>query len=201
MGRFRIAGTDIADLLNGTPADEKLVGGGGNDILNGAGGSDLLLGGIGNDTLKGETGDDILKGGLGNDWLKGGAGADELDGGVGNDTLKGGTGNDTLDGAFGDDVLTGNADDDRLTGGFGNDTFVFSRRGGTDTVIDFGTGADKLDFSAFGISDTETQTSFAKLMSLAVQDGASTVFTMAGGEVVIRQNVLRASIDAGGVLL
>ena len=74
--------------------------------------------------------------------LNGGAGADTLDGGAGNDVLTGGEGNDVLIGGLGNDNLTGNA---------GSDLFVFNSAPNAstnkDTLIDFLSGTDKLQFS------------------------------------------------------
>ncbi|WP_158271680.1 VCBS domain-containing protein [Limnohabitans sp. 2KL-1] len=67
------------------------------------------------------------------------------------DTLIGGTGVDTLVGGAGADRLLGGLGKDVLTGGTGNDTFAFNNlpTGTTnfDTVIDFVSGVDKLEFS------------------------------------------------------
>ncbi|MBD0865359.1 MAG: hypothetical protein GDA36_07010 [Rhodobacteraceae bacterium] len=65
----------------------------------------------------------------------GDGGDDVLSGGVGNDTVMGGNGNDTVIGGNGNDTLTG---------GNGADTFVFAAGSGTDTITDFGTGADRI---------------------------------------------------------
>jgi|GEM_PF-1105988 len=118
---FRVTGNTI----NGTDADEILIGGSGNDILRGGAGNDVLIGGGGNDQLFG------------------GEGADRLDGGAGNDVLVGGSGND---------ILIGGAGNDTMTGGLGADVFKWSLAdAGTagapaqDVITDFGNGADKLD--------------------------------------------------------
>ena len=68
--------------------------------------------------------------------------ADKLTGGTGNDTLTAGAGNDTLVGGLGKDSLTGGA---------GTDYFVFNTAPNTttnlDTITDFVSGTDKLQFS------------------------------------------------------
>ncbi|MDP2248472.1 MAG: type I secretion C-terminal target domain-containing protein [Nitrosomonadales bacterium] len=84
------------NTINGTDADEILIGGGTNDILRGGGGNDVLIGGAGNDQLFGGTGADRLEGGAGNDMLDGGEGNDILIGGAGNDTMTGGLGADVF---------------------------------------------------------------------------------------------------------
>ncbi len=67
----------------------------------------------------------------------------------GNDTLYGGNGNDTLNGAAGNDTLYGGAGNNTLTGGAGKDYFVFNTSPSTtfDTITDFVSGTDKLEFS------------------------------------------------------
>lgn len=101
-----ISGTDLADMLVGTPE---------NDIVRGRLGNDSVTGGLGNDILRGDEGDDTLRGNLGSDVLWGGS--------TGSDILFGGAGNDTLIGAQG---IVGGDGIDILTGGAGADTFIFS---------------------------------------------------------------------------
>jgi Ca2+-binding RTX toxin-like protein len=75
---------------------------------------------------------------------------------LGNDsgnTLNGTAGNDTIFGFGGNDTLTGSSGNDTLVGGAGNDHFRFNARtDGLDTIVDFTSGTDVLDFSrvAFG---------------------------------------------------
>jgi Ca2+-binding RTX toxin-like protein len=103
-----------------------------------------IYGGTGNDTILGGTGTDTLYGGSGNDVINGNNGADTIYGGSGNDTINGGNGPDTIIGGYGADSLAG---------GSGNDTFKFlsvkdSSPGKYDTITDFDSGNDQLDFSA-----------------------------------------------------
>ncbi len=67
------------------------------------------------------------------------------------DDLYGNAGNDRLFGGDGDDRLVDGIGLDILTGGSGADTFTFVDDGKLDTVKDFETGIDKLDFSAFAL--------------------------------------------------
>lgn len=64
--------------------------------------------------------------------------ADILHGEGGRDVLNGGGGRDTIYGDEGADTLKGNA---------GADTFVFEAGDGKDKILDFGRGADVIDFS------------------------------------------------------
>lgn len=163
--------TSAADLIVRGPADDSVSGGAGDDWIAGGAGNDVLRGGLGNDNLLGqagddrlfgEIGDDRLWGGGGHDTLVGGAGQDVLMGGVGRDRLFGGAGNDLLQGGLGDDSLNGDGGNDTLVGGPGNDQlrggagadqFVFSGRTGTDRIMDFQSGTDRILIDADLVPD------------------------------------------------
>ena len=72
------------------------------------------------------------------------------------DTLTGGTGNDTVLGGAGNDMLIGKAGNDSLTGGAGSDTFWFDTAANAttnrDTITDFVSGTDKLQFSVSALT-------------------------------------------------
>ena len=163
------------DRLQGDEADDRLKGGNGHDRLDGSDGADKMWGGRSNDVYMVDDRNDrvyeyrsqgsdtvrssvsyslsetqveklVLAGsgnlnGTGNDL------DNSLTGNAGNNVLKGAGGDDKLYGGSGDDKLQGGAGDDRLTGGTGQDTFVFERRGGSDTVTDFRNEHDKIDVS------------------------------------------------------
>lgn len=101
-------------------------------------------------------------GGDGNDQIRGNGTHNNLYGMRGDDRLRGFNGEDWLVGGKGDDWIAGGNDDDMLSGGAGRDHFYFSgRRMGTDTIIDFKSGQDKIlleedTFSALfnGIGDS-----------------------------------------------
>ena len=122
-----------------------------------------------------------LEGGRGNDMLTGGSDDDLIDGGDNKDTLVGGGGNDTL---------TGGDRDDTLTGGGGDDIFVMTVDMDSDTIVDFKAGgdADKIDVSAFGITDdwatfkaaTFTDTGSATEIDLSGWGGNSETITIEG---------------------
>lgn len=65
-----------ANTVDGTTANDTLMGLGGDDTLNGDAGNDLLTGDAGNDVLNGGAGSDTLDGGPGDDTMAGGADAD-----------------------------------------------------------------------------------------------------------------------------
>lgn len=135
-------GTNAANTLNGSAADEKFNGLGGNDVINAGSGNDELIGGAGNDTLNAGAGNDVLKGLADNDTLLGGAGDDNLDGGAGDDVINGGIGFDIL------------------RGGAGADNFVFKAGDSSfaklDKIMDFnGLQGDKIDLTAFGVTSAD----------------------------------------------
>lgn len=100
---------------------------------------------------------DLIKGTALADVINGNAGNDSLFGLGGNDSIFGGAGNDFLSGGDGDDILVGGSGFNDLHGGAGRDTFVMSARSTTsgfsdDLVYDM-TDGDKVDVSAWGVSD------------------------------------------------
>jgi Ca2+-binding RTX toxin-like protein len=175
-GDDTLHGNDGHDQLNGGGGNDKLFGGSGRDTLSGGDGADelqggsgrdVLFGGAGNDKLYGQDGNDVMFGDAGDDFLNGGAGADEMRGGSGNDGFYGGGGNDRIFGDDGNDTIFGDGGNDRIDGGRGNDvlrggansdTFVFQWAGGSDTILDFQDGLDRIDFS-----NLTTVTSYADL--------------------------------------
>ena len=198
-----IAGTLGADVINGTNADDTLLGypegtdasaETANDTISGSGGNDFEYGGGGNDQLNGGAGDDWLHGQNGSDLLVGDAGYDHLFGGDGNDVLHGGTPTSVLqDGA-------GNS----LDGEGGNDALYSLLGAGVDT-IDGGDGEDYagivrssatvgLTFQMTSVSGVTTligdgtTVSNVEQIDITTGDGADLITTLAGADY----------IDAGG---
>ncbi|MFJ4441816.1 beta strand repeat-containing protein [Pseudomonas sp. NPDC089422] len=160
--------TDGADIINGNPTDDTLLGLGGNDqlygnygndTLDGGSGNDLMVGGQGNDTYEVDAagdlvveaaggGDDLVRASinytLGNNverlTLTGDANLNGSGNGLDN-TLTGNSGDNRLDGGAGNDVLLGGDGNDVLLGGAGNDRL--NGDGGNDT-LDGGAGNDTL---------------------------------------------------------
>jgi Ca2+-binding RTX toxin-like protein len=110
-------GTNLPDVILGTPAADEIHARQGDDVVCGLGGNDLIFGGAGDDLLLGQRDDDNVFGGEGDDDMFGGEGNDSVFGGEGDDDLFGGDGVDLLDG--GNQVVV-----DRADGGPLNDTCV-----------------------------------------------------------------------------
>ncbi|MBX9698426.1 MAG: hypothetical protein K2X74_03260 [Acetobacteraceae bacterium] len=205
------------DALFGDAGDDTAMGGAGDDYMGGGDGADLLNGGDGNDRIWGDdgalgggtgTGNDTLYGGAGDDDMNGEGGDDSLNGGTGNDSLTGGEGNDTATGGEGDDWLFGFGGDDRLVGGAGSDRFnggdgndtlvsaadgeldlfsYFSPLEGTDRIVNFETGVDKilLNFIDGGMMDPSRLVGSAAAMT---DNGPWVIYNAANGQ-------LRVDID------
>jgi VCBS repeat-containing protein len=139
-------------LIGGTAANDTIATN--NSVLGGVPAGDAVYAGAGDDNVTGGRGDDLFYGEAGNDVLNGGAGIDDLFGGDGDDELNGGVGDDNLDGGDGADVLTGGIGNDYLNLGLEptavEDVVVFSSAAtnGSDTVVNFVSGTDKLDLDA-----------------------------------------------------
>ncbi len=125
-----------ADLTRGTVFDMKFA----TDFVTSI---ENVIGSRLDDDIRGDDGGNVLDGFLSDDLIKGRGGNDSLLGGYGNDHLDGGSGNDDLDGGTGNDMLRG---------GLGKDTFVFARQCDEDHILDFRTGSDKIDVSAFNFA-------------------------------------------------
>src|SRR5262249_23959399 len=202
---------------------DSLAGGDGDDVLDISlgGGADTLVGGLGNDSYYVDNASDVVieQAGAGADaiyttvnytlaanvengviiaaggrTLNGNDLNNALTGGVGNDTLNGGAGNDIIAGSAGVDVLDGGAGTDQLTGGTENDTFVFRSGYGHDTVTDFHGGvgpSDQVLLTGFAGVDN-----FAAVLSHATQQGTDVLLDFGGGDQLVLQNVVLATLAA-----
>jgi hypothetical protein len=215
----KLEGSKFGDTLASGNANDTLSGLAGNDTLTGGNGNDTLDGGDDNDTLSGGNGIDVLDGGAGTDTLDGGNDADTLDGGAdndalsggnGNDGLSGGTGNDMLSGGNGLDVLNGGAGNDVLSGGNEADTFAFSDLGGSDRILEFLKGIDKVNLTAIDAVAGGADNAFSFIGSGAFSGAAGQLRAYSSGgshfaagdvngdsvaDFVIQTNVLLASTD------
>ncbi|MDQ1303561.1 MAG: hypothetical protein QG595_1544, partial [Pseudomonadota bacterium] len=134
---------------------------------------------------------DNLNGDADAEWISGGGGNDTLNGGAGNDVLVGGTGNDILDGGTGADVLV----------------WRYADRGGSDTVLNFGTtaGTDALDLRDLLQGESHGGTdagNLANYLHFNVSGGSTTVEIKSAGSGSIDQTILLQSVDLtlGGTL-
>jgi ELWxxDGT repeat protein len=137
-GSDNLLGSDRTDYIQALGGQDPVDSHGGDDFIDSSYGDDLLISRTGNDILIGDNGNDTLNGGNGNDTLWGVSGSDVLRGRSGNDHLTGNSDYDLLDGGIGNDTLDG---------GYGNDIFVLKAGAGSDVVVDFNLGSDRLGLS------------------------------------------------------
>ncbi|WP_238368682.1 hypothetical protein [Mesobacterium pallidum] len=167
-----VEGTNDNDRMEDYSGDDTAPavwsGLGGDDTVSGAGGMDLLLyahdaemGGAAGVvvTFSGE-GEGTAQDGFGDtdtfwgiDAVTGTAFGDIMTGNAGAQVFRGGAGADLLSGGRGADTLIGEAGNDTLTGGLGADVFVVTRGMGTDRILDFAIGIDRIDLQALTPQD------------------------------------------------
>ena len=194
LGSDVIYGQAGDDLIDGGAGNDSIFGGSGNNRLIGGAGIDVLIAEDGNDAIDGGAdndviysfgGDDVVDDGDGSDTIFGGAGNDTLRGGAGNDVIADMSGNDNLDGGDGNDVINALAGDDRITGGNGDNIVlggtgadVFYQAGtGTDRILDFQIGIDKIELSS---SVTDFQTLIASAQDITDVNGDNFVIIANG---------------------
>ena len=179
-----IAGNTANNSLTGGDGNDNIMGNAGNDTLNGGNGTDTLNGGTGVDIMNGGAGDDTyiidslseatITDASGTDTIQSsvsitsldtdiekitltGSGGLDATGNVSANTITGNTGGNSLVGGEGDDTITGGKGADSLTGGADNDTFVLATTtADADSISDFGTGTDILDFNAYTTTLVDT---------------------------------------------
>ncbi len=104
--------------------------------------------------------------------------------------LDGGNGNDTLTAGHGPTVLIGGPGDDVLTGGHSPATFIFNRGFGHDTVTNFDTDHDTLQFGH------DIFASQADVVSHAVNQAGDVLITAPGGDTVLLANLTVQALTA-----
>jgi len=126
--------------------------------------------------------------------VTGGGAADIMTGGAGADSISGGAGADTID---------GNTGADTLTGGTGSDTFVYvagdSTSVKTDTITDFTTTVDQLQFTHTAAGGTVSFTDQGDATSIA--DGLALLGGEAGQYFFDKTNgKLAIDVDGNGLI-
>lgn len=179
------------DAIFGGAASDYVFGRGGGDVMLGSDGNDLFFGNTGGDRINGNQGADFLRGGKDDDEVRGGKdddrvfgdlGNDTVYGDLGNDVVRGGKGQDVVYGGKGDDEVHGDLGDDWISGDLGNDVvytgegfdIVFLRNGGgSDAIMDFQPGADRLQLDA-GMTVVDMRQE-ADGVHVATSDGGTTI--------------------------
>ncbi len=183
---------DAADTLVDDATDDRIDALGGDDTVAGKVGDDIIMGGDGDDALRGDAnsrdpqddkigGNDIIFGDEESDRIGGKSDNDILSGDAGNDFIWGDDGDDIIMGVIANDTLVG----DNFSGGSGSDLFVFDNGDGTDTIVDFEAGSDRIGL-------VEGELLFADL--ILTQDGNNTLLgVISTGETLAILNNVQAS--------
>ncbi|MDD2864320.1 MAG: hypothetical protein PHC99_06295, partial [Methylococcales bacterium] len=133
-----------------------------------------------------------------------GSGNDSITSGNGANSVEGGTGNDTIVAGTGDDTIKGQAGVDSVTGGAGADIFVIaaSDNGAApsdsvfDTIVDFGTGSDVLDFSS--ALSIQAQSTAATTSIAQISQAGKVTFHANTTSLADKITAVEGGINAGG---
>ena len=205
---------------------DTIYGGAGADSINGAGGADvfgvLSTAAVANDTIDGGADTDTIYvsgtvalatnaniTNIENVTMAAGSSI-TLTGQTEAFTITGSTGNETIVGGSGNDNITGGAGADALTGGAGNDTFVFANTAtGTptdanfDTISDYATGADIIDFAVNIVKFGTAVTAASGTAGVVVTTGV-TSFNAADSTLALKITAIAAALGtaaAGNALI
>lgn len=177
-----INGQDASTVLGGSGSTTIFGGAGGGLYVGGAAGNNVMTAGEGATTLiGGGAGDVLFAAGSTGDLLIAGSGNTTLSGGTstGSNTFMAGSGNDLIIGGVGSDTIFAGGGDDTAVGGAGDDVFTFMKGltdGGSITIGDFVSGADKIDLEGFKGKDN-----IAQLLKHQVNTPAGTVVSLSDG--------------------
>ena len=114
---------------------------------------------------------------------------DQLYGNELQNIIIGKAGNDFIDGKADDDIIAGGLGDDKLTGGAGSDTFRYSKGDGNDTILDFNSAVDRLEYSGF--SELEKST----FIESVTESGRLTI-TLSDGSYLTLEAAKSLTIDS-----
>jgi Ca2+-binding RTX toxin-like protein len=202
-----LIGSAFDDRLTGNSLANALTGDAGNDVLDGWSGADTMIGGAGDDTyVVDNAGDSVVENaGEGTDTVRISGSytlSDQVENltllnagnysGTGNaadNVITGNAGNNLLTGQGGSDTLTGSAGRDTLSGGDGDDTFVFAAGFGKDTILDFETGSDVLQFTPDVFADTQ------QVLAASTQMGSDVVIAYDAFNSVTLTDTLLANLQ------
>ena len=184
----RLTGNAEQNTIRALAGDDSLRGEGNDDILEGGAGADAINGGTGLDTVSYESSVNRVFVDLRASLQSGGVGdevgdtlffMEHIRGSSNADYLSGSTAANDIDGGAKNDMIIGHQGNDRLTGGTGFDEFGYPEAGwGSDTILDFTDGVDKLIFDSslpplfanFTISGNGTASVQIRLNGLLAQE-------------------------------
>jgi len=150
-----------SDVLDGGEGADVMIGGAGDDVMFADSSWDRVIEAVGggydrvytSGSLSIEAGSEVEEvritdaAGTATATLWGNEFGQLLVGNAGKNFLRGDGGSDYLDAGDGDDEIDGGAGNDTLLGGAGRDIFELRDLGGTDHILDFVSGVDRIDLS------------------------------------------------------
>lgn len=197
----QINGTDADDLLVGSEGGDTLVGGAGNDTLDGSAGFTFAS----YDSSTSAVGVQLFDGNVITDGLGGRDLLINIHGVIGSvyddfilgssvtDVLIGIGGNDNIQGLDGDDLLNGNGGDDDIDGGNGTDAVRYSGNR-SDYLVTAIAGGFSLADTRTG-SDTDGTDTVANVESFEFADGTVSAADLLDGDTGTSPRVSIAAVD------
>ena len=201
-GAMVFGGTGPTTFIGGTGSSTVIGGAGGNGALfagqgggffsGGAGGNNTLVGGMAATTLFGGGSGDVLfaVGGAGT-VLRAGSGNETLQGALssGNDTFYTGSGNTLVGLGAGQDVVFAGSGSATVVAGTGQDLFAFvkGQAGGTESIIGFKAGTDKLVLGGYDANEAARATAGAVVSAGSATAPPSTTITLSDNTRIILQ--------------
>lgn len=162
----------------------------------------------GSDSWTGTKKADFYLGLDGHDTIDAKGGNDKIKGGEGNDAILGGEGNDKIWGDAGFDVITAGAGKDVIWGGADTDSFIFQIGGkfglgsDVDIIKDLTVEGESMDhIQLLTLDPSNIIDSFADVLKQMKQVGDDVKIDFGNGDVLILENVDKASLTAELFLL
>lgn len=158
-GDNELHGGDGDNHITAGNGDNLITAGSGDDVITVGNGDNTISAGDGDNTVTTGNGDNIVTTGVGDDRITTGDGDDTINAGDGSNVIFSGGGDDRITTGSGDDVINSGAGSDRISAGRGDDDITTGTGGDTivydsdlaqigfDTLRDFESGADTLEFA------------------------------------------------------
>ncbi len=184
-----VGGSGQSVVYGGANGGDTIHGGSAGDVMVAGGGGEQMLAGTGNDTMYAGTGSSLMVGSAtGATLMVGGQVAIDFQGGAGQTTVFGSQGNDVMtagsgsllaiEGA-GDNLFQFGSGTSSVFSGSGTNTFAFTdgSGGGTDVIVGFKAGQDKVALSGFSGPAVAQQQVTGGSTVVTLTDGTNVVFS------------------------
>ncbi len=190
-----LGGSGSSTVVGATNGSSFLYGGSGGGLFaGGAAGNNVLIGGTQATTIFGAaSGDALYSIGSAGTLLVAGAGNETLQGAYssGNDVLFTGAGSDLVGLGSGQDVLFAGSGTSTVVAGTGADVFAFTngKSGGTENIIGFKFGTDKLNLQGYASGEAAQDLARATVNPGTATTPSSTTITLSDNTRIVFQGV------------